>query len=161
MVLAHFINVANQNGVPAPWVMKFIAGGLARILKNKVPWPTVSRGGGNFVLSAFVQYINERYPGHQSDIAEELGVDVRTVHNYLTARSDRITTLLNQCRVRLKDKKLPVLLHELPDIAKLDKKTREAIKQIEDNVGSLYCDKTGELSWDKLNSLSKEAFRTD
>ncbi|MGN5138876.1 hypothetical protein ACTG15_12650 [Aeromonas sp. 164P] len=45
MVVAHYNSVVNQDGIPARWVMKFVAEGLARHLKNKPLWSTVSRGG--------------------------------------------------------------------------------------------------------------------
>ncbi|AUT43252.1 hypothetical protein C2U30_17270 [Aeromonas sp. ASNIH5] len=54
-----------------------------------------------------------------------------------------------------------LLLSDLPDVDKVDKRAKEAIKQIEDNVGSLYCAETGELSLDKLNDLNKKAFGRD
>ncbi|MFM5025270.1 hypothetical protein ACEUBM_09415 [Aeromonas caviae] len=161
MVVAHYNSVVNQDGIPARWVMKFVAEGLARHLKNKPLWSTVSRGGESCGLPAFVQYINERYPRNQSNIAKHLGVTDRTVHTLLSARSDRISYVLNVLRDRLKNKDLDGLLSDLPDVDKVDKRAKEAIKQIEDNVGSLYCAETGELSLDKLNDLNKKAFGRD
>lgn len=69
--------------------------------------------------------------------------------------------MLNVLRDRLKNKDLDGLLSDLPDVDKVDKRAKEAIKQIEGNVGSLYCAETGELSLDKLNDLNKKAFGRD
>lgn len=157
-VLLHFCSAVAQGKYPQGWVMKFIAEGVERFIKGEVPWHTVARGRGRDVLSAFVQYINERYPGHQIDIAEHLNVTERTVRNYLVAQSDRINCLLVKFRTIYTDKDLAGLLNLLPEFDENDKRVRKAEQYVENNIGSLYCSKTGEYDWDKRDELFRKGW---
>ncbi|MFM5589200.1 hypothetical protein ACET65_19850 [Aeromonas rivipollensis] len=101
-ILIAFCFAADQGLTPPPELVKFIAGGVGRVLQgSKSPWPTKNEGSASDAEAALVQYVNERYPNSQPDIAAALGLSTRAVGRRVSERNDLVALFLGAFRQTL------------------------------------------------------------
>lgn len=126
-ILIAFCLAAELDLTPPPELVKFIAGGVGRVLQDsKAPWPTGGTKNTPAVEAALVQYINERFPGKEDQIAEHLGdtkKKMKTVLRRIAEQSDQIALYLNTFRQGYKKADLATLLYMLERHVK-DMKTK-------------------------------------